>query len=140
MSDLAELLERVRAATGPDRSIDVAIAIAFPPEGEKRRELSDASTRCGQYWYSHKYEEGSRSALEFTASIDAALALTERMLPGWSWKIVGEPGAVYPHCAVVRNAATLSDVAEAFVASHRTPSLAILSALLAALIAQEPQP
>ena len=111
MSELAELLERVKAATGPDRELDWDI-------------------QQSQFGIEQTDFHGTP---RYTASIDAALALAERLLPGRSWKIVGEPAAVYPHCAVIRDAGKLSDVAEAFIASHRTPALAILTALLSAL-------
>lgn len=59
MSDLAELLVRVKAATGPDREIDRAI--------ERLEHGPDVIPFTPAY----------------TASIDAALALVERVLPGW---------------------------------------------------------
>lgn len=58
--EIEALLERVKAATGPDRELDEAIRFYFDPVG------------------SVYYSESSA----YTASIDAALALVERMLPG----------------------------------------------------------
>jgi len=62
MSGLEELLERVKAAIGPDRQLDYALFCHFAP-----RDVASA-------WHPH---EGHR----YTTSIDAALALTERL--GW---------------------------------------------------------
>lgn len=74
--ELKELIERVKAATGPDRELD-----------------SDLGFTLG--WYANGYEfyawaEADGTFVEsvnpkpFTASIDAALALTQRVLPGWT--------------------------------------------------------
>lgn len=138
-TDIDALIERLEAATGPDRELDAAI-FAWSEGG--RIHYFDALAKnyvwerpIDGFWI--RGVKSVPSTTKFTASIDAALALCERMLPGWSWKIVGEPGAVYPHCAVLRNAGKLSDVAEAFVASHRTAPLAMVSALLLALRATD---
>ncbi len=129
MSDLASLLEQVRSAKGADRELDWHVADATGHES--------FNTTIQGMW--QPYMTGSRAdkaVPAYTASIDAALALVDRKLPGWSWKVVGEPAATNPHCAVIRNAGKLSDVAPASVASHRTAPLAILLALLTALITQ----
>lgn len=60
MSDLMELLERVKAATGPDRELDYAISRFADGELVRHSSLH----------------------LPYTASIDDALALVERKLPG----------------------------------------------------------
>lgn len=61
---LEELATRVRAATGPDRELDAAIREAIDHKMMERQLL----------W---------RETLEYTASIDEALTLVERVLPGW---------------------------------------------------------
>lgn len=60
--ELKELIERVKAATGPDRELDEDIRIHFDP--------------VGSVFYSE--------SKAYTGSIDAALALVERCLPGWT--------------------------------------------------------
>jgi hypothetical protein len=72
ISKLRELLERVESATGQDREIDrclfdMACGGLFWPENVS-------------LWQSDRY---SRAPREFTSSIDAAVALCERVLPGW---------------------------------------------------------
>lgn len=83
------LLERVEAASGPDREIDALVWLALEPDcvnsrqfwlwrsarpkGEQDRALSDVRLAFAR-----------RHAPEITASLDAALALVERVLPGWA--------------------------------------------------------
>lgn len=68
-SDLQGLLERVEAASGADRKLDAAVY--------------EALTGVTQQW-------GHNDAPRVTGSIDAALALVERRLPGWGVQ-VGHP-------------------------------------------------
>jgi hypothetical protein len=126
MSELAKLIERVEQATGPDRELDAAILkhlggdpwagrVRFP-SGEGR-------------WY-----DGGSS--DITASIDAALALTDRLLPtGWCWKIAFEERR---YTFVLRNSDFLHQVAPAWVASSSLAPFAIILATLHALKARQP--
>src|ERR1700741_3715699 len=70
MADLAELLERVKAGSAPDRQLFQDVARALLPDYQTG--LVD--------W---RYEFGG--FLGAGAWTDAALALVERLLPGWSW-------------------------------------------------------
>lgn len=76
MADLAGLLERVKAATGPDRVLDEDLALCFGWSHEVNLEEDYECWRddAGKARYLPKV----------TASVDAALALVERMLPGWA--------------------------------------------------------
>jgi len=71
---LRALLARVEAANGSDRELDLAIAGALVPDVICLRynEVKDKN-EAFTHW-------------EYTASIDAAVALIERVLPGWWWK------------------------------------------------------
>lgn len=112
--DLEELLERVEKATGPDRLLDARLRDKFYQP------------------YGHK--NPTEPIRAYTASVDAALALVERVLPksdvslfkridGWN--------------SFVKNLLTH----EVFAPETKRPNgaLAILSALFRALIAQEKQ-
>lgn len=68
-----DLLERVGAATGPDREIDAEIAWACLEE-----DWSSGPERAVSEPFAH-----IKMLPEYTASLDAALALVERVLPGW---------------------------------------------------------
>lgn len=110
MTDLNELLERVKKATGPDRQLDYALFCHFAP-----MEVASA-------WHplnGHKY----------TTSIDSALGLVERVLPGWKWNI-GHDANDDLH-ATVWHGVTEHDEYGSIA------PLAILAALLSALISKE---
>jgi len=85
---LEGLLSRVEAATGPDRELDRDLAVAIG--GYERVEMhphfmrETTTNRVG--WY-------GRMAPFYTSSIDAALALVERVLPGAQWEITNLYGA-----------------------------------------------
>lgn len=113
---LSDLLARVEEAEGPDRELDKDILCALlTPMGAMEFACSGP--------LNHKP----------TASLDAALALVERALPGWDW-------AVFRRCAPGFG----DELASARVWPHRemskgsgdcrakTPALALLAALLRA--------
>jgi len=115
MTDLNELLERVKAATGPDRQLDYVLFCHFAP-----MEVASA-------WHplnGHKY----------TSSIDAALALCGRALPGY-WYVMAkgrmtDSEPLYA-CELLEGAETQLAINE----GHTQP-LAILAALILALISK----
>ena len=134
MTTLHELAAMLDAATGPSREIDGSIARAFKLfpahclDGPEFCGDAAAWAGGGEWWIAPRY----------SSSIDAALALVERMLPGaitvhaqqwkhpaaerpesWTWELSNYPRG--------RTTATYSP----------TAPLAILKALVAALIAQE---
>lgn len=114
-AELEFLLARVEAATGPDRELDEAIGVLFGWI------LFDA-IECV-----YVSPEGKRGDMPcFTSSIDAAVALVERMLPGWKRgcgiDFIGPFGWVN------------KSPKDQFFARAKTEVLSILSALLRALI------
>jgi hypothetical protein len=70
MTSLYDLRERVRAATGPDRELDGEICIAL---GGEHNSMWRRPGEAG--WYG--------GPADVTASVDACLALLEKVLPGW---------------------------------------------------------
>lgn len=142
MADLAELLERVTAATGPDRELDAALLRAFGFQRTAGNIANSGSWKHGDgSWLSASREP-------VTASLDAALALVERVLPTiplpepygpWEWRVHGPNRNDAGMC----RAALMWPQTEAGAhvklvgpAYGKTPALAILAAMLSALIAQ----
>lgn len=121
--DLQDLLERVERARGPDRELDVAIAERLYPE------ICTPSRRGSHHdepvWQTR---DGLVRCECYTASVDAALALIEKVLPGLWWNV--------GICSA--NPLTYSaDLADGTERPGATPALALCAALLAALIEQE---
>lgn len=100
MTDLADLIARVEAATGPDREADRAIARMI---GWHRVEPRFTRNRKGGWIAPEDFmgvEQSGAPRLDslhgtsiwpdvpcFTATLDAALALAERVLPGWTARL-----------------------------------------------------
>lgn len=85
MTGIDELIERCKAATGPDRHLDALIEVEARRHEAYRVGLDD-NTRA--YWRAtidgNVYDTGtSYMSPHYTASVDATLALVERCLPGW---------------------------------------------------------
>lgn len=129
---LQGLLERVEKEHGPDRSLDGAIYIEFTIPKERIGRVDQSDGVVG--W--HPNDAPYVSAVDvpkYTASIDAALALAERVSPGWievngPRKYLNIPTPVPNHWR--------AEVSGWTGWGHTAP-LAILSALLRALIAQK---
>ncbi len=129
--DLTELLARVESASGPDRELDALLwCLAEGAEYERpstQREtflyrIGDIYHRCNDY-------------PAYTASLDDALALVERVLPGWDIQLtllatLGPQDNRTPRNRVV----LLSNSEDALIDGEgATPALALLAALLKAL-------
>jgi hypothetical protein len=126
LQQLNDLLERVEGASGPDADLSMGVVFVAIPAGnvEARR------------W--------AWGIGDFTASLDAALGLVERVLPGWKWTVAHhhnmpdcETPDPRPYYADAASAAWIEgetrrkEHAEAF---GHTPALALLAALLRAII------
>lgn len=89
---LEGLIERVKAAQGSDREIDASLFIALvePTWHTSPKDPGAVAADKQYFWPEGKLKyltRNSKVAPQYTASIDAALALVERCLPGWSWNI-----------------------------------------------------
>lgn len=117
MTDLNALWADVKAATGPDRSLDLALARALVPDVVVLRQRDDDS---GFDAYTHWH---------YTEKIDDALALVERVLPGYGNVLHNHPGAM-KRC-VILGSIFRGPCGEAH---HRTLPLAIVAAMLRILV------
>lgn len=126
---LQDLLARVTQANGADRDLDTdlcAVLFGATPEAtaDMHRHLSRGLVPLGGY-----PEPFHSERRNFTASLDATLALVERVLPGWDWIIQHTNGGLTIH-------AQLGPKREGADAFADTPALALIAAMLSALIAQ----
>lgn len=103
MPDLPSLLARIESATGPDREIDAYLAD----------------------WLDQQYIGADAPC--YTASIDAGIALCERVLPGWSWAV--DSGYAANHQKSHAEAWTGDDEGSGDAA---TPALALCAAIIKA--------
>lgn len=137
-STIADLRLRVASATGPDRELDAAIAAAF---GAEARIVGKLGYRMRSAPWLEWSGRNWHDLPSYTASVDAALALVERLRPG-TMRAVGmmEEG---PFCRLVVPNGPSSDVPDDnrplwlyHEGTAATEPLAILSALLASLPAE----
>lgn len=142
---LRSLLERCEKASGPDRELDADLAVAMGHfDYRLRYGLEDCRIVRGRIIDANQVEVGvvGKGGLlfiddlpKFTASLDAAVALIEKALPGWDWRgqSMGSDGCF----AEVWWHGWRDDTV--IHAEAKSPTLALLSALLKALIAREEQ-
>lgn len=126
---LAGLLARVEKAEGSDRELDARFWCLG--EGVKFSHLSSQREaiiffRPGQ---NGSCREDGRTP--YTTSLDAALALCERVLPGWL-REVSEQSSLRWMAEVMEG----GDAEISAISAAKTPALALLAAMLRALIAQ----
>jgi hypothetical protein len=141
----AELLEKLKAAKGPDDAIDRALWLMGMG-------LQDAGPRRGLR------PDGTRVRTPphfpfYTASVDASLGLVALMLPGWGWQVgtccVSDDALLFPDFNSPAHGERLKaeldyanmkagDILDSGVDIARAPSgqpaLAVLEALVTALI------
>lgn len=131
--DIANLIERLEKATGPDRKLDALIAIHVALWSYEKRK-GDRN----EYWRDpadisrHSSYQPRRELLRYTASIDAALGLVERCLTGWKLHSLQHHRGDDAWTAALRD-----DAARILVsrwATAQTAPLAILLALLHATL------
>lgn len=117
---MSTLLERLDAAKGPDRAIDIEVGKlwADPPFNVTDKVLQNAQPVCPH----------------FTASVDAALSAAAHLLPGWSIRMSYGEGYKHPNVGMGRSYPTNRSVAF----DHHTMPLAILLAVVSALQNNEP--
>ncbi|MFZ5674261.1 MAG: hypothetical protein ACOZAM_14970 [Pseudomonadota bacterium] len=131
-----ELLSRLESGSGADKELDLAIATMAFPEAGPCTPLCEGNEPI--FWHSPLYKQPCPT---YTSSLDAALSLVERMLPG-SFYFLGK-GKLKPDeplfAAQIYKAGSIGDEALLGEAEHvSSQARALLIALLRALD-QEPQ-
>lgn len=127
---LESLRQRVAEATGPDRQIDAALVTTLCP-----------GATVGEYIHGegydvvfHAYELGIYNKArcpEYTASLDAALALVERLLPDAFIDMHSRAGGRNWEVVITTAPSCMEGKAD-------TAPFAILAALLASLLSEAP--
>lgn len=90
MSGIADLIDRMEKLEGPDREVDADLDVALFggetvwKQANYTMESYPASRRLSKY---HVGGFANEHVPIYTASLDAAAALVERVLPGWWWKV-----------------------------------------------------
>ncbi|EYR81438.1 hypothetical protein [Shinella sp. DD12] len=137
MTDLSSIIERVEKATGPDRSIDVEVMNLLCP-----RPKNEAFLFLGKQLESKWGGVGDLAnkttyfveAPRLTTSVDAAISLVERVLPGWEWvcgrdAFLGANAAVYQ--STIMGGVGLAE--DDYESACATPVIALVLATLRAL-------
>lgn len=78
---LDSIIERLEKAEGGDRELDTDIANLLTPRAPEEKRIQEGglvSTKWGMF---------RLEAPTFTSSVDEAIALAEKVLPGWAWKV-----------------------------------------------------
>ena len=153
LTTLDALIERVERATGPDRVLDGLIARDV--EGKSFGLCGDEGWSCGtrgctgcgeplglhdeRHSYPRDWRDDDRLA-PVTASVDAAIALLDIVLPGWFWRAGRmtaphwERGQYQPYWShVQRTHADHCDRADEATGYAQSAPLAIILATLRAL-------
>lgn len=134
MTDLTALIAKLEAASGPDRELDAEIAATFHYVSNMPDWVNDWSGRWEAVKSGRVYlieDSGNRGpnfiSDSFTDSIDAAVALAERVLPGWEWhRLLGREMEVY------RPGSGADEEEQFFSSYHPSPAIAIVIAILRA--------
>lgn len=143
---LDDLIERLEAATGPDRELDVAIGLSlslfvFERRGRDKLEWYYPTWEdAGAYEkYSTYYGSTGRQFPAYTSDLNAALALVERKLPGRFMEYVFAPMGTYSHRWYISNDGGGKEDNSLYPYNGVSKSMpvAILLALFRALKAQE---
>ena len=149
LTALPALLARVEAATGPDRELDAAIMATFYTL-EKRHIGCTCWTGCcprGRHldtvWIDPATDKWvSTAAHGFTSSLDATVALVEKMRPDWFFTVSNFSSVIdeRPWADIASrkciNEETGYDTQD-YLGRGNTPPLALLAALLRSMIEEE---
>lgn len=125
----SDLIAKLEALDGPDREVDADIYIAFNIPMERAGRI-DRLGGCVGWWPKDAPYESAVDVPRYTASLDAAIALVERVLPGNHLRIdIGDDGL---HAANI-----FGDWGDSHANASSSPAIALLIALLRAKEARD---
>lgn len=148
MSELQSLIERVEKATGPDREIDAALHVALLTPEQYPDDLRyfrlphvsmDHMDMCapGTYWLKQRSGASLHTSPAYTSSLDAALSLVSRALPGWGIEVLMSDRQMWSAQVWRWFSETNDERGQWLPCYSRTPALAIILALLRAKAAEQ---
>jgi len=143
--DLEGLLARVEAATGADEELDALIMCALVANPGAYVERSNINGKWCIYYapnriWSMSSREGTwrKEGWPLTASLDAALALCARVLPGWRPSVAREHAGHWSAFLIEDGEPSRPIASIRCVRTDLpTPALALLAAMLSALAQQD---
>ncbi|MCO7726424.1 hypothetical protein NJB93_07430 [Brucella intermedia] len=88
---MTDLITRLSKLDAPDREVDAEIAVLFSgdPDAYVVRPNEGAMFSHKPGWFATGDNKSHKSP-EYTTSVDAAIALAERVLPGWTFEHIGQ--------------------------------------------------
>jgi hypothetical protein len=127
MTDLSDLITRLEGAEEADRELDARLYVELIAR-LRRPDIEDMiAARAASHPDENVWLSGARDwqVPPFTSSLDAALGLAERVLPGWWWVVSSTGG----ECAAeIGNLET--PLADNIIATSKTPAVALVLAVL----------
>lgn len=128
------LIERLEAATGPDRELDAELMAITHYEDDRHigGMWDDGEKAIDHVWVDKKSDQWrSTAAHRFTSSLDECIAFLGSVLPGALWSVCAmEDG---PQAQVIRPMADGNYVGGLTSAGAKSPAIALLLATLRAL-------
>lgn len=136
MADLAELIEKVKAATGPDREIDAQLAYIINYDVDMSISFRTYCEILNLSWPGIAKRAESRQNIlchnlpRWSASLDAVVALAEEVLPGWALGFDCGPKTCMAFCDPHDYEDRM--FGGRYIGEAKTPALALLLAILTA--------
>lgn len=128
MTDYSDLIERVGKAEGPDREIDADLVRTCCPGSRVSQYL--ASDEEPSVFHAHTIGLNDRADVpRYTESLDAALSLVDRMLPGWTRSV----DATLPEAGIAVDLYPPDQGSAGVRGDHKIEAIATCLALLRAL-------
>ena len=88
MTNLSDIIERLEKAEAGSHKLDEAIALSVVGMTKKNR-LAEFPSHDPVWEFTDGRTSGSSHAIvpRYTTSVDAAISLAGKVLPGWAWKL-----------------------------------------------------
>lgn len=133
MNDIEALIERLKAATEPDRQLDVDIATLFGEVTWRQKNYTMEPFPSIAYRTPHPYAGMKEPVREYTASVDAAMTLVPKEYPYWLVSCRDTPLGKMTGEGVVHNGELfMSGERRAWDVFAHTPAIALCIAALKA--------